>query len=66
MDFFKALLPGAILTFVVSMVMGASHSTGGWLKIQHYYIQGHGLYWSWVLFVIATGIAWALYVITPK
>ena len=66
MDFFKALVPGAILTIVVSMVMGASHTTGGWLKIQHFYIQGHGLYWSWVLFVIATGIAWALYVITPK
>ena len=66
MDFFKALVPGAILTFVVSMVMGASHTTGGCLKIQHYYIQGHSLYWSWVLFVIATGIAWALYVITPK
>ena len=66
MDFFKALIPGAILTFVVSMVMGAGHSTGGFLQIHHYYIQGHGIYWSWVLFVVATGLAWALYTITPK
>ena len=66
MDFFKALVPGAILTFVVSMVMGASHSTGGWLQIHHYYIQGHGIFWSWVLFVVATGLAWILYIITPK
>ena len=66
MDFFKALIPGAILTFVVSMVIGAGHSTGGFLQIHHYYIQGHGIYWSWVLFVVATGLAWALYTITPK
>ena len=66
MDFFKALVPGATLTFVVSMAMGAGRSTGGWLQIHHYYIQGHGIYWSWVLFVIATGLAWMLFVITPK
>ena len=66
MDFFKALIPGAILTFVVSMVMGAGHSKGGFLQIHHYFIQGHGIYWSWVLFVVATGLAWALYIITPK
>ena len=66
MNFFKALVPGAILTFVISMVMGAGHSTGGWLQIHHYYIQGHGIYWSWVLFVIASGLAWVLFVITPK
>ena len=57
MDFFKALIPGAILTFVVSMVMGRAHSTGGWLQIQHYFIQGHGIYWSWVLLAIGTGLA---------
>ncbi len=66
MDFFKALIPGAILTFVVCMIMGAGHSSGGWLQIQHYTIQGHSLYWSWILFGISTGLAWMLMIITPK
>ncbi|MFM5924715.1 MAG: hypothetical protein ACKOPG_11090 [Novosphingobium sp.] len=66
MDFFKALIPGGLLTFVVSAVMGKAHSTGGWLAIQHYYFGTHGIYWSWILFVIATGLAWVLIAITPK
>ena len=66
MDFFKALIPGAILTFVVSMIMGAGHSTGGWLQIRHYFIMDHGIYWSWVLFAIGTGLSWMLLIITPK
>ena len=65
MDFFKALIPGAVLTFVVSLVMGAGHSTGGWLFVHHYYIQDHSLFWSWPLFVMATGLCWVLYAITP-
>ena len=66
MDFVKALIPGAILTWVVCAIMGAGHSTGGWLTIQHYYIQGHSLYWSWVLFAIGTGLTWMIIAITPK
>lgn len=66
MDFFKALIPGVILTFVVSMVMGAGHSTGGWLNVRHFYILEHNFYWSWLMFVIATGLAWMLYIIIPK
>ena len=66
MSFFKALIPGAILTFVVAMLMGRAHSTGGWLHIQHYFIQEQGFYWSWVLFAIGTGLAWMIMIITPK
>jgi len=66
MDFFKALIPGFILTFVVCMVMGAGHSTGGFLNIKHYFIMDHGIYWSWVMFVISTGLSWVLMIITPK
>ena len=66
MDFFKALIPGAVLTFAVSMIFGAGRSKGGWLFIHHFYVQGHSFYWSWVLFVIATGLAWVLYAITPR
>ena len=66
MDFFKALIPGAILTFVICWVMGAGHSTGGWLMIKHYYFGTHAIYWSWILFAIGTGLAWMIMAITPK
>ncbi len=66
MDFVKALIPGAILTWVVCAIMGAGHSKGDWLNIQHYHVQGHDLYWSWVLMVIGTGLSWMIIAITPK
>ena len=66
MDFFKALVPGSLLTFVVSMIMGKNHTRGGWLNIEHVYIDGQGFYWSWILFVVATGLAWIMFAITPK
>lgn len=66
MDFFKALIPGSLLTFVVSGIIGSAQSRGGWLAIQHVHVQDHSFYWSWVLFVIATGLSWVLYAITPK
>lgn len=66
MDFFKALVPGAILTFVVCALLGAGGSDGGWLSVTKYYIQGHNIYWSWVMFVIGTGLSWLLITITPK
>ncbi len=66
MDFFKALIPGGLLTFAVSAILGKNHSRGGWLSIEHIYIDGHGFYWSWILFVVATGLAWIMFAITPK
>lgn len=66
MNFFKALFPGAILTFVVCALMGAGGSKGAWLNIQLYHVQGHDIYWSWILFVMGTGLAWVLFTITPK
>jgi hypothetical protein len=66
MDFFKALIPGSLLTFVVSALMGKSGSHGGWLHIAHASIDGHSFYWSWPLFGAATVLAWILFTITPK
>lgn len=66
MDLVKALIPGIILTWVVSAIMGAGHSKGGWLNIHHYYILEHNLYWSWVLLALGTGLAWMIIAITPK
>ena len=33
MDFVKALVPGSLLTFVISMILGSNHSKGAWLNI---------------------------------
>lgn len=66
MDFVKALVPGGILTFVVAGLMGSGGTKGAWLNITHHYVQGHGFYWSWVLFGIGTVLAWILLAITPK
>jgi hypothetical protein len=66
MDFVKALVPGSLLTFVISMILGSNHSKGAWLNIFRVAIEGHTFYWSWPLFALATGLAWILLAITPK
>lgn len=69
MDFFKALIPGTLLTFVVAGIMGSNQSKGGWLNISHVEIEFqaeiYSYYWSWPLFAVATGLAWVLFAITP-
>ncbi|WP_404481434.1 hypothetical protein [Novosphingobium sp. BL-52-GroH] len=61
MAFFKALIPGALLTWIVSGVIGSNGSRGGMLAIEHVMVQGHGFYWSWALFIAATCLAWAIF-----
>lgn len=61
MALIKALVPGFLLTWTVSLIVGANGSRGGILLIQHNYIQGYGFYWSWPLFLAGTALAWALF-----
>jgi len=61
MAFFKALLPGAILTWIVTYIIGSQGSSGGFLNIFNTSIMGHDFYWSWPLFIIGTGLAWAIF-----
>lgn len=57
---FKALIPGAVLTGIVSLLIGSGGSTGGILNIFHFAVQHHQVYWSWPLFLAATGLSWAI------
>lgn len=57
---FKALVPGALLTWLVATLIGSTGSTGGMLNIIHFPVQHHQVYWSWPLFLVATGLAWAI------
>lgn len=61
MSFVKALIPGALLTWVVCIILGTNHSKGGFLYVHLVSVQGVSFYWSWSLFVAATGLAWALF-----
>jgi hypothetical protein len=57
---FKALIPGAILTWIVSLFIGSSGSRGGFLNVHQVTLAGYDFYWSWLLFLVGTGLAWAL------
>jgi len=61
MTFLKGLIPGFLLTWVVSLIIGSNGSQGGMLSIQHTYIEGHSFYWSWPLFIAAPALSWALF-----
>lgn len=61
MAFIKALVPGFLLTWVVSMIIGSNGSRGGIMAIQHSYIEGYNFYWSWPLFIAGTALAWAIF-----
>lgn len=56
----KALIPGTILTLVVSIIIGSTGSSAGFLDIHHASISGQTFYWSWPLFLAATGLAWGI------
>lgn len=60
MAFLKALIPGFILTLLVAGAIGSQGSSGGFLEISRFAVEGHDLYWSWPLFIAGTGLSWAL------
>lgn len=61
MSFFKALIPGSILTFIVCLIMGSNGASGAWLHIHRVTMQGHDFYWSWPLFTVSTALAWIIF-----
>nr|WP_166176244.1 hypothetical protein [Altererythrobacter segetis] len=59
--FLKAIVLGAILSGVISAVVGHAGGTGGAASVHHFVIEGFGFYWSWVLFVGGTLLAFAIF-----
>lgn len=66
MNLFKAMIPGGLLAWVVSTAIGSQGSRGAWLLIERLHFDQHAMYWSWPLFVIGTGVAWAMLALTPR
>ena len=66
---FKALFPGALLTWIVAGIMGSNGTKGGFLFIHQIHISGnsafatsaHSFYWSWPLFIVSTVLAFAIF-----
>jgi hypothetical protein len=58
--FFKAVILGAIFSFVLSALIGHAGGTGGLANIQPYVIEGVHFRWSWVLFLAGAGLAFAI------
>jgi len=64
MPLIKGLIPGSLLTWIVAGLIGSNGSRGGFLDIGRMAVEGHTFFWSWPLFLAATGLATALYWMT--
>lgn len=70
MSVIKAMLLGALLTGVFSLIVGSQGSQAGFLAIfpvevpvarLHFeHLHNFTFYWSWPLFLAGTGLAWAI------
>ena len=58
--FLKALVLGLIFSLVISAVVGHAGGTGGIINVRHVEIESFRFYWSWMLFVGGTGLAFVI------
>lgn len=66
MSLIKAIVVGGVLTWLVSLVLGTNNANTGWLAVHQMVISNYKVFWSWPLFVAATGIAWAIIAMMPS
>jgi hypothetical protein len=66
MNLMKALVPSTILTLLVAALVGATGSTGNFLKLEGATFEGHGFYWSWPLFLTVMALNCVLVIRTAK
>jgi hypothetical protein len=57
----KAVALGIFLALIVSLFIGSSGSSGDLLNVRLVMIEGYHFYWSWALFLIGTGLSFALF-----
>jgi hypothetical protein len=61
--FLKGAVLGLIFGLVVSTVIGHAGGTGGVLNVRHVTIGDFHFYWSWMLFVGGTGLAFGIFLL---
>ena len=59
--FLKAIVLGAFLALLVSLFIGSAGSSGGMLNVRSVAVQEIEFYWSWALFLLGTGLSFALF-----
>ena len=59
--FLKAIVLGIGLAVLVSLFIGSGGSSGGMLNVRMVAIEGFQFYWSWALFLIGTGLSFAIF-----
>jgi hypothetical protein len=69
MSLVKALLPGILLTWIISSILGRNHETGDFLYVHlanlpGQYLAHYQFYWSWPLFFAGTCLAWFVFATT--
>ncbi|QUL37251.1 hypothetical protein [Erythrobacter sp. JK5] len=60
MGVLKAMTLAAVLTWAIALVVGSQGSSGGSLAVHSMHIVDFKMYWSWPLFLSATGLSWGL------
>lgn len=60
MEILKSAFLGGVLSWTLAVVIGSQGSSGGQLMIHQMDIVDVKVFWSWPIFVIGSGIAWAL------
>ena len=65
MAFVKGLIPGFLISWLISSILGRNHQTGDFLYIHLAELPGqlsqYSFYWSWPLFLAGTGLAWFVF-----
>lgn len=60
MELVKAIPLGAILSGVISLIVGSQGSHGGQMAVHMAELVDYRFWWSWPLFLVGTGLAWGI------
>lgn len=67
MAFVKGLIPGILISWLFSSILGRNHQKGDWLFIHLANLprlEQYSFYWSWPLFFGATLLGWFVFATT--
>ena len=57
----KAVVPGSLLSWIVSLFVASSGSTGGFLFVHRIMLGDYALAWSWAVLVIGMSLGWFVF-----
>ena len=58
---YKSLVPGALFSWIVSMILANGGTTGGALYVHHMTVYSVSFPWSWMLFVGGSALSWFIF-----